>query len=229
MRVGHFALASTHYCHFTSPIRRYPDLTVHRLVRDYVAGRIDEHKTDDAADLQELGEHCTGTERTASAAENDLRDVLVLQFLQTKVGESFEGVVTGVANFGIFVQSPRFLVEGLIRLEDLGDDWWEVSGPQGQVVGEVSGRKYRVGDLLEVRIASVDIAMRQLDLVPVRGTQPKRGKPTGKSGKGKSGKGKGGKSGKKGKSRGKAKGQAGKSNQSRRKGRGKKNRGKKNR
>ncbi len=217
MRVGHFALASTHYCHFTSPIRRYPDLTVHRLVSDFVAGRIDDHKKDDVTQLQELGEHCTATERTAEAAERDLRDVLVLQYLKGKVGENFEGVVTGVANFGIFVQSPRFLVEGLIRLEDLGDDWWEVNAQRGEVVGEVSGRKFRVGDLLAVRIAGVDVAMRQLDLVPVRGAEPKRSKPA----KDKSGKTKGrpkGK-GKQGKGKASAKARSG----------GKKNAGKKSR
>ncbi len=183
MPVGHFALASPQYCHFTSPIRRYPDLTIHRLFKDYADGRLEEHQDDDVAELTELGEHCTNTEKQAEAAERDLRDVLVLQYLETKIGEDFEGVITGVTNFGIFVQSPRFLVEGLIRLEDLGDDWWEVLAREGLIVGEVSGKKWRIGDRIHVRIAGVDVAMRQLNLVPSE--KPKDKKTGGKSKKNK--------------------------------------------
>ncbi|MFW5841404.1 MAG: RNB domain-containing ribonuclease, partial [Planctomycetota bacterium] len=173
MHVGHFALASPQYCHYTSPIRRYPDLTIHRLLKDYLDGRIAEHEDDNVDELAELGEHCTETENQAAAAERDLRDVLVLQFLETKIGEDFTGVITGVTNFGIFVQSPQFLIEGLIRLEDMGDDWWEVQAKEGLIVGESSGKKFRIGDRISVRIAGVDVAMRQLNLVPV-GNKPKK-------------------------------------------------------
>jgi len=165
IRIGHFALASEQYCHFTSPIRRYPDLTVHRLLADCCRGRVDK-TPGGVSELVKLGEHCNGAERRASAAEEELRQVLVLQLLETKVGEGFEGVITGVTNFGLFVQSPQFLIEGLVRLEDLGDDWWDVSGQFGQVVGERSGRKFRIGDLMKVRIAGVVVARRQLNLVP---------------------------------------------------------------
>ena len=182
MQIGHFALASENYCHFTSPIRRYPDLTIHRLVREHCRGKLKGRPADDVSELTRLGEQCTTSERRAEATEDELREVLVLQFLQTKVGDEFEGVITGVTNFGLFVQSPQFLVEGLVRMQDLGDDWWEVEARYGQLRGERTGRRYRIGDLLRVRIAAVDVARRQLNLVPARNLKPgqapaKAGKP----------------------------------------------------
>ena len=178
-KVGHFALASEAYCHFTSPIRRYPDLTVHRLIAEHCRGRLDSRPPEDLAELTELGAACSAAARRAEAAEYELRDVLVLELLAKKVGEGFEGVITGVTNFGLFVQSPRYLIDGLVRMPDLGDDWWEVDAKRGQVRGERSGRKFRIGDLMKVRIAGVDKARRQLNLVPDReaaDAKPKQGK-----------------------------------------------------
>jgi ribonuclease R len=180
MSIGHYALASERYCHFTSPIRRYPDLTVHRLLAEHCRGTLATRPPEDMSALVRLGEHCTATERRSEGAEDELRDVLILQFLATKVGEDFQGVITGVTNFGIFVQSMRFLVDGLIRLEELGDDWWQVNAKQGQVTGERTGRRFRIGDVMTVRIAGVDIARRQLNLAPVPAKPAK-----GKTGKGK--------------------------------------------
>ncbi len=171
LTVGHFALAADHYCHFTSPIRRYADLTVHRLVRDVVRGR--KVSQADPSALTRLGDHCSNTERSAEAAEAELRAVLVLQLLAGKVGEECDGVVTGVTNFGAFVRLRRYGMEGLIRMEDLGDDWWEVSPRTGEIRGQRSGRRFRIGDPLSVRIASVNLPARQLNLVPARG----EGKP----------------------------------------------------
>ncbi|MBI5723854.1 MAG: ribonuclease R [Planctomycetes bacterium] len=164
--IGHFALASEHYVHFTSPIRRYPDLTIHRLVRQHAQGRLKDRPPEDVSGLVRLAEDCSAAERRAKAAEDELREVLVLLLLKTRVGEIFDGVITGVANFGIFVQSQKFLVEGLIRLEDLGDDWWEVDARMGQVRGERTGKQFRIGDMMTVQIISVDLARRQLNLSP---------------------------------------------------------------
>ncbi|MCD6304609.1 MAG: ribonuclease R [Planctomycetes bacterium] len=171
-RIGHFALASDCYCHFTSPIRRYPDLTVHRLVAEHCRGTLDDRPPEDLAALTQLGADCSAAERRAEAAENECRDVFVLELLATKIGESFDGVITGVTNFGLFVQSRRYLIEGLCRLADLGDDWWEIDARRGEVRGQHTGRKFRIGDMLAVRIAGVDKARRQLNLVPERSLAP---------------------------------------------------------
>lgn len=213
MQVGHFALASKHYAHFTSPIRRYPDLTVHRLLEAYCRDELDDLPPDDIPALTELGEHCSNTERRADAASEELREVLVLEFLAGKVGEGFTGVVTGVANFGIFVQSSRFLIEGLIRVEDLGDDWWEVDASRGCTRGQRSGQTFRIGDELPVKIANVDIARRQMYLLPDR----KKGPPAPKStGRGKKAKSKpSGKSGRGGKAKSRPKPKARKKNKKR--------------
>lgn len=182
-QIGHYALASDCYCHFTSPIRRYADLTVHRLLQQYFeasgatfgdgpknrprGGRKSRVRLDDVPSQQslvELGRHLSFTERRSEDAENELRQVKILQLLSKRLGEEFTGVVTGIANFGIFVQLSDWLIDGLIRYEDLLDDWWEVDERAGTVRGQRTGRKIRIGDVARVIIANVDVARRELDL-----------------------------------------------------------------
>jgi len=182
MRLGHYALASRDYCHFTSPIRRYPDLTVHRLVADYCRRQHEQRPPEDLEALVKLGEHCTATERHAEGAEDELRMVLLLQHMESKIGEAFDGVITGVTNFGMFVQLPRYLIDGLIRMEHLGDDWWELDAVRGQIKGERTGVRYRIGDVVPVVIAGVDIARRELNLSLAK-PAGKRGQPADKRGK----------------------------------------------
>lgn len=166
--IGHYALASKHYCHFTSPIRRYPDLAVHRLIDLHVRGMLGSAKekrqvpSEDA--LIELGAHCSRTERHAEAAERELKLVLVLRLLERHLGDAFEGVVTGVANMGVFVQLDRYKVEGLLSFDALADDWWEVDASRGAAVGERTGHRVAIGDRLKVLIARVDLPNRQLEL-----------------------------------------------------------------
>ncbi len=170
-REGHFALASEHYCHFTSPIRRYPDLIVHRLLGQYLAGDLDGTKGRRAipsqSRLAEAGAHCSFTERRAEDAERELKRVLVLHLLAKRLGDEFDGVVTGVANIGVFVQLSEFLIDGLIRFDHLPDDWWELDQRRGVLVGQRSGRRIRIGDRMRVAVAGVNIPARELDLSPV--------------------------------------------------------------
>lgn len=190
--IGHFALASAAYAHFTSPIRRYPDLTVHWALRAYLEatdnGRArpateGERKRLGAKlaesplcpgqeELVVLGRHCTDTEERAEEAERELRQFLVLQLLAEKVGEEYDGVVTGVRPNGVFVQLDKFLADGMIKATDLPGDitrdnrvpLWKIDSRTGALVDVHSGRSYNMGDSVKVRIVAVDLARRQLDL-----------------------------------------------------------------
>jgi ribonuclease R len=175
--VGHFALASQHYGHFTSPIRRYADLTIHRLLDAYLAarhraggasGRKKKHLELDnvvsEADLIELGKHISFTERRGDDAERELRQIKILELLQGHIGEEFSGVITGITNFGIFVQLTEWLIDGLIRYEDLMDDWWDVDERAGMIRGQRTGTRIRIGDTATVLVVRVDPARRELNL-----------------------------------------------------------------
>jgi ribonuclease R len=166
--IGHYALGSRHYTHFTSPIRRYPDLVIHRLLEKFLAGQLKskaQRKDVPSQDeLAELGQHCSYTERQAEAAERELKTAKVLELLSQRVGETVEGVVTGVAGFGVFVEIRKFLIEGLVRFNELPDDWWEINQKAGAAVGQRSGRRIAIGNAVKARIIGVDIPARQLNL-----------------------------------------------------------------
>ncbi len=177
--VGHYALASRHYCHFTSPIRRYADLMVHRLIDSYCrqdasqAGGRKRRKVElenviSYDSLLEMGRHISFTERRADDAERELRQVKILELMKGHIGEQFVGVVTGITNFGIFIQIQQYMIDGLIRYEDLMDDWWDVDERSGLVRGQRTGQKIGIGDLTSVVIANVDIPRRELDLAMVQ-------------------------------------------------------------
>lgn len=180
--VGHFALASSHYTHFTSPIRRYPDLIVHRLLDMYLQGKLktrrDRASVPSKDTLVEIGRRCSYTERRAEAAERELKQIKILRLLETHLGDIEEGVVTGVTNVGVFVQLRRYLIDGLIRFRDLPDDWWDINPQGGFIMGQQSGQRIVIGDVLQVQIASVDIAARELDLVLPADALSQRSKTT---------------------------------------------------
>jgi ribonuclease R len=179
--IGHYALASDNYAHYTSPIRRYADLTVHRLLDAYFeasgdakggarkprGGKKSKIVLDDIPsyeDLVETGKHISFTERRSDDAERELRQVKVLTLLQNKIGEIFTGVITGITNFGIFIQLQTYLVDGLIRYEDLMDDWWDVDAKAGYVRGQRTGVRIGIGDVAKVFVTKVDLARRELGL-----------------------------------------------------------------
>lgn len=175
--IGHYALASTNYCHFTSPIRRYADLTVHRLLDAYFevrqSGAKDGRRRKAAMpmdqipsrdDLVTLGKHISFTERRSADAEKELRQIKILELLARDLGEVYTGVVTGVTNFGLFVQIQPYLIEGLIRYDRLMDDWWDVDERAGCVRGQRTGKVIRIGDVVNAAVAKVDVPRRELDL-----------------------------------------------------------------
>ena len=168
LTIGHYALASEHYCHFTSPIRRYPDLTVHRLLDAYSAGRLTMDRIPDEvpprAELTKLGNLCSTNERRAEAAGRELRLVLILRLLEQHIGEEFDGIATGVANVGVFVQLSRYLIDGLLTFDNLPDDWWEVDTTHGCVVGQRSGYRIAIGDRLTVKITRILIPTRRMEV-----------------------------------------------------------------
>jgi ribonuclease R len=167
LHIGHYALASTHYCHFTSPIRRYADLLVHRLLNRYLQNKTIPKKEEQP--LTEIGKHITFTEQRAEDAERELTTVLILQMLSKKIGDELDCVVTGLTNFGVFVQCRKFGIEGLIQTADLGPDVWKYNQKTQSILGRRSGVSVRLGQGLKVRILSVNVPARQLNLAP---TQP---------------------------------------------------------
>ena len=168
LHIGHYALASKHYCHFTSPIRRYADLLVHRLLQCYLTeGAKAARETSAGQDLTETGRHISFTEQCAEDAERELVSVLILQMLSKRIGEELSCVVTGLTGFGVFVQCQKFGIEGLIRLEDLGPDHWQYEQKSQCLLGKNSGEAIRLGRAIKVHIASVNVPARQLNLVPV--------------------------------------------------------------
>jgi len=184
-REGHFALASDAYCHFTSPIRRYPDLMVHRQFESAAHGggrrRGGRGKSAGApapkhAALEELAEHCSRTERRAEAAERELTKVKLLEYLEGRVGQQFTGIITGVQAFGLFVEIPELLIDGLVHKARLTDDVYRFDAQRWALVGRRTQRVLRVGSTLDVRIARVDIPRRQLDLEPVEPERKRRPK-----------------------------------------------------
>jgi len=159
---GHYALASDDYCHFTSPIRRYPDLQVHRQLTTLLEGKKPKSNADE---LFVLGEHCTRTERRAEAAERELIKIKLLTHLEARIGETFHAIVVGVEDFGIFCRLVELPVEGLIHVTSLADDYYYLEAGTHTLVGRGSGRRHRLGDRTSVRVAHVDLDRRELDLV----------------------------------------------------------------
>jgi ribonuclease R len=157
---GHYALASDSYCHFTSPIRRYPDLTVHRLLDTIARKRKPVQNIDQ---LYAFGEHCSDREQRAERAERELIKIKLLEYFEERIGEKMGAVITGIERFGLFVQGLELPADGLVPIHSLQDDYYVFDSATHSLTGRKAGNCYRLGDLVEVEVARVDLDDRELD------------------------------------------------------------------
>lgn len=160
---GHFGLAYDVYTHFTSPIRRYPDLLVHRAIRHAIAKNTKEKFYYDASIMHRMGEHCSMTERRADEATRDATLWLKCEYMQDKVGEVFNGIITGVTAFGVFVELKNIFVEGLVHITALKNDYYHFDPIKHRLQGKRTGMIYRLGDPIRVRVARVNVDDKQID------------------------------------------------------------------
>lgn len=163
--IGHFGLGFSDYTHFTSPIRRYPDLLIHRFIKAQLTGRPPAPEQD-YDKLMELGSHCSRRERISESAERDVVDALKVRFMADREGELFDGVISGVTSFGVFVELGDVLVEGLLRVTNLYDDYYEYDEKKYTLTGKRNRKVFRLGRPVKVRIKTVDILRKEIDLEP---------------------------------------------------------------
>ena len=156
--VGHFGLAYESYTHFTSPIRRYPDLMIHRAIKAALTG-----KHYEPGDWSDMGLHCSATERRADEATRDVESWLKCYYMQDRIGEEFEGSISAVVPFGIFVALDHVFVEGLVHVSELGADYFHYDDAQHAMVGERTGRRFRLADRVRVQLARVDLEQNKID------------------------------------------------------------------
>jgi ribonuclease R len=161
--IGHFGLALERYAHFTSPIRRYPDLLVHRAIRHLLRGGRATDFAHGPQEMEGLGRHCSATERRADEATREAMDWLKCEFMLERVGEEFDVLVTGVVDFGLFVQIPAYQIDGLVHVSALGGDYFRRDPVHKRLVGERTGRVYRLSDPLRVRLIRVSLEDRKID------------------------------------------------------------------
>ena len=162
---GHFGLAAKYYCHFTSPIRRYPDLQIHRIIKDDLRGRMNDQKKEYYVSiLEEVARQTSATERRAEEAERETDKMKMAEYMQYHLGETFDGVVSGVTGWGIYVELPN-TVEGLVHVNTLRDDYYVFDQENYQMIGEMIGKTYRLGDKVRVRTADVDLGNKTIDFV----------------------------------------------------------------
>ncbi|MEM0910686.1 MAG: ribonuclease R [Pseudomonadota bacterium] len=168
--IGHFGLALHAYAHFTSPIRRYPDLIVHRCIKAIIERNAQSKtctgaKSYSSEEVEQLGEQCSMTERRADDATRDVADWLKCEFMLAHVGDVFDGIVSSVTNFGLFVRLPEYHIDGLVHITSLGQDYYHYDDVKQCLTGEHTGISYRLGDPLEVKVAAVNLDERKIDLI----------------------------------------------------------------
>ena len=160
---GHFGLSCPCYCHFTSPIRRYPDLQIHRIIKEQLRGRLQENRiTHYAAILPEVAKHCSQMERRADEAERETDRLKKVQYMESRIGNVYEGVISGIMSWGIYVELEN-TVEGMIRAGDLPGDFFYYDEENYEMAGETTGMRYKLGQKLTVQVKETDRFRRTID------------------------------------------------------------------
>lgn len=161
--IGHFGLAANHYTHFTSPIRRYPDLQIHRIIKDNLRGRMDEKKIEHYQSiLPEVAKHSSETERRAEEAERETLKLKKAEYMQQHIGEEFEGVISGMTKWGMYVELPN-TVEGMVHVTNMTDDHYDYYDDRYEMVGVHTNKIYKLGQKVRVRVLGADRRLRTID------------------------------------------------------------------
>ncbi|MCM0648405.1 ribonuclease R [Clostridium swellfunianum] len=159
---GHFGLAAKYYCHFTSPIRRYPDLIIHRIIKEYINGQIDENRTVRLnKEVEYASKQSSEMERVAQDAEREVDDLKKAEYMSDRIGQEFDGIISSVTNFGFFVELPN-TIEGLVHISDLDDDYYVYDEKRLSLIGERTKKIYRLGDEVKIKVTKVDIEFREI-------------------------------------------------------------------
>lgn len=161
--VGHFGLAAQYYSHFTSPIRRYPDLQIHRIIKEFLNGKISQKRQDQLAQIVDYAStQSSEREREAELAERDVKDIYKARYMEDRVGEEFVGIVSSVTSFGMFIELDN-TVEGLVRLADMGDDYYIFDENTFTILGERTKKMYRIGDVVKIKVEKVNVDFKEID------------------------------------------------------------------
>ncbi len=168
--IGHFGLGFEHYTHFTSPIRRYSDLIVHRVLKSIIYRKI--YKKIPEEELAMAGTQLSACEQRSVKAERQFQSIKKARFMTKHLGQEFDGMISSVTRFGVFVLLRAFDVDGLVKLDQLGKDRWEFDEEQLQLVGKNTGKRYKIGDALKIKVAAADPDTGQLDFVLAESEKP---------------------------------------------------------
>jgi ribonuclease R len=160
---GHFGLSTRYYCHFTSPIRRYPDLQIHRIIKENLRGRLNEDRINHyEAILEEVAVHSSRTERRADEAEREVNKMKKVEYMMDHIGESFTGVISGVTAWGLYVELPN-TIEGMVRVSNMEDDYYNFDEEHYQMIGEHTKKVYKLGQTVKVLVVNADKLQRTID------------------------------------------------------------------
>lgn len=168
LNLGHFGLAARYYCHFTSPIRRYPDLIIHRIMKEYLKGQMNQERESYLIDaLPDIARNCSERERVAEEAERDTEELKKVEYMKQYEGQEFEGIISNVTSFGMFVELDN-TVEGLVRMSDMDDDYYTFNDKQYCLIGDRTRKVYRIGDVIKVVLAKADVVARKIEFTLAR-------------------------------------------------------------